>query len=109
VTEDSSDALIVHSVVDLGHNLGLTIVAEGVETEQALAALKDYGCDIAQGYYLCRPIPVGAFARWCADSRTPPASPSARNMTTAATASTLQRLVLKNVHPPATTLLRFLG
>lgn len=64
MTEDSSDALIVHSVVDLGHNLGLTIVAEGVETEQALAALKGFGCDVAQGYHLCRPVPADAFDSW---------------------------------------------
>ena len=58
MTEDRSNALIVHSVVDLGHNLGLTIVAEGVETAQALTALAGVGCDVAQGYHLGRPMPV---------------------------------------------------
>src|SRR5450759_3027393 len=43
MTEDRSNALIVHSVVDLGHNLGLTIVAEGVETAEALTALAGIG------------------------------------------------------------------
>jgi diguanylate cyclase (GGDEF)-like protein len=77
MTEDNSDALIVHSVVDLGHNLGLTIVAEGVETEQALAALKDFGCDVAQGYHLCRPVPAEAFEAWCAGRRIVPVHPAA--------------------------------
>jgi EAL domain-containing protein (putative c-di-GMP-specific phosphodiesterase class I) len=58
MTEDRSNALIVHSVVDLGHNLGLTIVAEGVETAEALTALAGVGCDVAQGYHLARPMPV---------------------------------------------------
>jgi diguanylate cyclase (GGDEF)-like protein len=75
--EDNSDALIVHSVVDLGHNLGLTIVAEGVETEQALVALKEFGCDVAQGYHLCRPIPAEAFDAWCAERRITPVHPAA--------------------------------
>jgi EAL domain-containing protein (putative c-di-GMP-specific phosphodiesterase class I) len=64
MAEDISNALIVHSVIDLGHNLGLTLVAEGVETELALTALAGYGCDVAQGYHLCRPIPVDAFDSW---------------------------------------------
>ncbi len=62
--EDRSNSLIVHSVVDLGHNLGLTIVAEGVESEQALTALRAFGCDVAQGYHLSRPIPAAALDAW---------------------------------------------
>ena len=72
MTEDRSNALIVHSVVDLGHNLGLTIVAEGVETAQALTALAGVGCDVAQGYHLARPMPVDAFDTWYATR--PPAA-----------------------------------
>ena len=64
MAEDHSNALIVHSVVELGHNLGLTLVAEGVETAHALTALAEYGCDVAQGYYLCRPITATAFDVW---------------------------------------------
>src|SRR5450759_3443759 len=66
MTEDRSNALIVHSVVDLGHNLGLTIVAEVVETAEALTALAGVGCDVAQGYHLARPMPVDAFDTWAA-------------------------------------------
>ncbi|MEO8518088.1 MAG: EAL domain-containing protein [Dermatophilaceae bacterium] len=64
MTEDHSNALIVRSVVDLGHNLGYTLVAEGVETEQALTALAGLGCDVAQGYHLSRPITAAAFDTW---------------------------------------------
>jgi diguanylate cyclase (GGDEF)-like protein len=72
MAEDPNDALIVRSVVDLGHNLGLTIVAEGVETEQALNALAGFGCDVAQGYHLSHPIPSAAFGTWCAGRRITP-------------------------------------
>ncbi len=64
MVEDRSNSLIVHSVIDLGHNLGLTIVAEGVETEAALRALAAFGCDVAQGYHLSRPLPAEALAVW---------------------------------------------
>ena len=69
MTEDPSNALIVRSVVDLGHNLGFTLVAEGVESEQTLTALAVLGCDIAQGYHLSRPITAAAFDTWCAGRR----------------------------------------
>lgn len=66
MTEHRSQAMIVHSLIELGHNLGLTMVAEGVETAAVMAALRAYGCDVAQGYYLTRPLPIGAFDDWCA-------------------------------------------
>jgi diguanylate cyclase (GGDEF)-like protein len=69
MTEDRSNALIVQSVIDLGHNLGLTIVAEGVETEEALIALTEFGCDVAQGYHLSRPIPVADLDTWMSERR----------------------------------------
>lgn len=61
---DPGNALIVHSVVELGHNLGLTAIAEGVETQQSMSALADYGCDSAQGYRISRPLPADAFLEW---------------------------------------------
>jgi diguanylate cyclase (GGDEF)-like protein len=64
MNKDASDALIVRTVVDLGHNLGLTIVAEGVENAAALQQLAAYGCDAAQGYYLSRPVAADAFDDW---------------------------------------------
>jgi EAL domain-containing protein (putative c-di-GMP-specific phosphodiesterase class I) len=53
--DSADDAAIVTSVVTLGHALGLRVVAEGVEREDQLEALRALGCDFAQGYLLCRP------------------------------------------------------
>ncbi|HEY4098556.1 MAG TPA: EAL domain-containing protein, partial [Baekduia sp.] len=53
---------------DLAHNLGLTVVAEGVEDEDALSMLVEYGCDVAQGYFFSRPQPADALTAWLADS-----------------------------------------
>ena len=64
---DPGNATIVQSVIDLGHNLGVTVVAEGVETEQVLTALAGLDCDVAQGYHLCRPLPAADFDRWFAE------------------------------------------
>ncbi|MFZ0161344.1 MAG: EAL domain-containing protein [Kineosporiaceae bacterium] len=73
MTEDRSNDMIVRSVVDLGHNLGLSTVAEGVETAEALATLTGYGCDVAQGYHLSRPLPIEEFDRWRAAAQIAPA------------------------------------
>jgi len=54
--EDRDDAMIVRSTIDLAHNLGLSTVAEGVETEQILERLLEMGCDLAQGYLISRPL-----------------------------------------------------
>jgi len=55
---DSGDAVIVRSIIDLAHNLGLEVIAEGVETEQAAQTLEGLGCDILQGFLLARPAPA---------------------------------------------------
>jgi len=67
MTESPSNALIVGSVIELGHSLGFTLVAEGVETEQVMAALAALGCDVAQGYHLSRPVTAAAFDTWLAE------------------------------------------
>ena len=59
MADDRNDAAIVRSTVELGRNLGLRVVAEGVETAAAWAHLKALGCDFAQGYYLSKPVPAG--------------------------------------------------
>lgn len=59
-----SDGVIVRSAIDLGHNLGLTVVAEGVEDSATLAALSQAGCDRAQGYHIARPMPAAQLRRW---------------------------------------------
>ena len=62
--EDNSDAAIVKSTIQLGRNLGLEVVAEGVETPNAWARLADMGCDLAQGYYLSRALDGSRFMGW---------------------------------------------
>lgn len=54
--EDPGDEAIVSGTIGLAHALGLKVVAEGVETEEQLAKLKELGCDLAQGYYLAKPL-----------------------------------------------------
>jgi len=61
---DGRNAAIVRSTIELGHNLGLTVVAEGVETEHELAELRRFGCDAAQGYLFARPMSAAALERW---------------------------------------------
>ena len=58
MSSDENDAVIVRSTIDLGHNLGLRVVAEGVEDETAMRTLGELNCDTAQGYYLGRPVPA---------------------------------------------------
>jgi EAL domain-containing protein (putative c-di-GMP-specific phosphodiesterase class I) len=58
LTQDAGDAAIVRAVVDLAHGLGLQAVAEGVEAADQALALRRLGCDIAQGYYISRPVPA---------------------------------------------------
>jgi EAL domain-containing protein (putative c-di-GMP-specific phosphodiesterase class I) len=72
MTADRSNALIVRSVVELGHNLGLTTVAEGVEDRPTLDRLGELGCDVAQGFYLCRPLPAAQLEAWFDAVRTVP-------------------------------------
>jgi diguanylate cyclase (GGDEF)-like protein len=68
--EDSpDDETIVRSVVDLGRNLGLDVVAEGVENERVWRILRQMGCSQIQGYYLTRPIPAADFPAWLAEYR----------------------------------------
>ncbi len=59
-----SDAVITRSTIDLGHNMGLMVVAEGVEDQQTLNGLMVLGCDRAQGYYISRPAPPNDILQW---------------------------------------------
>ena len=61
---DHRNAAIVRSTIELGHNLGLVVVAEGVETDHELAELQRFGCDIAQGYRFARPMPAADLEVW---------------------------------------------
>ena len=68
---DEQDEVIVRSTIDLGHNLGLVVVAEGVENNEVLERLRQLGCDIAQGYCISRPLEPGHFLSWLATTGHP--------------------------------------
>ena len=62
--ENESDQVIVKSTIQLAHNLGLTVVAEGVESAEILALLADMDADVAQGYFMSKALPIGDFEDW---------------------------------------------
>lgn len=68
----AGDATIARSVIDLGHNLGLHVVAEGVESAESLELLRELGCDSAQGYHLGRPMPLSELAVYLEAGRPSP-------------------------------------
>lgn len=65
----ASNQAIVRTTIELGHSLGLKVVAEGIETPDVWAALLRLGCDLAQGYYISRPMPVEFVADWTRTQR----------------------------------------
>lgn len=64
--KSDSDQVIVRSTIELGHKLGMRVVAEGVENESSLLLLDDFGCDHVQGFYLSKPLKSEAFISWLA-------------------------------------------
>jgi diguanylate cyclase (GGDEF)-like protein len=64
VAFDNQDIAIVRSIIDLGHNLGYKIVAEGVEHSMAWKMLNNLGCDAAQGFHISQPLPEDSFSEW---------------------------------------------
>ena len=68
MTESEADAAIVRTVIDLARNLGKQVCAEGVETEAQWNRLVEMGCDLAQGYWISRPLPADALLKWLLDS-----------------------------------------
>jgi diguanylate cyclase (GGDEF)-like protein len=97
---DESDLIIVRSTINLGHDLGLRIIAEGVEDGATLERLALLGCDLAQGYHLSRPMPADAFTAWlqhAAPHPVPPVRPAAAS--NGATPSTVGAALLDP--PPA--------
>ena len=61
---DDNDDVIVRSTIELGHNLGLRVVAEGVETQETWGRLGQLGCDTAQGFFISRPLPRVVLVEW---------------------------------------------
>jgi EAL domain-containing protein (putative c-di-GMP-specific phosphodiesterase class I) len=64
LSTDESDKIIVHSTLELAHNLGLSVVAEGIEDEPTLLWLKSLGCELAQGFFISKPLPVDILNLW---------------------------------------------
>jgi diguanylate cyclase (GGDEF)-like protein len=71
---NEAHSAVVRSIIDLGHNLALRVVGEGVETEDVLARLRECECDIAQGFLLARPMPSDALGRWLEPAERQPAA-----------------------------------
>jgi EAL domain-containing protein (putative c-di-GMP-specific phosphodiesterase class I) len=74
ITGSARGSSIAQMVVQLGHNLGLSIVAEGVEDERQAQILAALGCPLAQGFLFARPLPALALADWLATESTPNAA-----------------------------------
>ena len=74
---DGMSVSIVRSVIELGHNMGLRVVAEGVENRETLDKLVTLGCDLAQGHYVCPPMPATELTRWFRESGRGPLPPAA--------------------------------
>jgi diguanylate cyclase (GGDEF)-like protein len=75
---DPEFTTVVRSAIEMGHNLGLKVVAEGIETEGSAERLRAMHCDIAQGYLYAEPMPAGALQKWLEDkTRVPLAVPAA--------------------------------
>ena len=64
--KDADDAAIVKAIIQLGHTLQLSVIAEGVESEAQLAILRHYECDEIQGYLFCHPLPAEKFVAFAA-------------------------------------------
>jgi diguanylate cyclase (GGDEF)-like protein len=62
--ENENDMVIVRSTIELAHNLGLKVVAEGVEDQETMEILSRLGCDYAQGYHISRPVPDYELTKW---------------------------------------------
>ena len=69
MTDDRANEILVKSAIDLGHALGLTVVAEGVETAGILTALREQRCDYAQGYHISRPLEADDLFTYLSASR----------------------------------------
>ena len=81
---NADDAMIVKSMIDLGHSLNMKVVAEGIETARAMSTLADLQCDIGQGYHLCRPALAEALMQWYGQHPAHPHPPALATTTSGA-------------------------
>ena len=65
--QNKDDQIIVRSTIELAHNMGLSVVAEGIEDERTLLWLQKHNCELAQGYFISRPIKAELFQTWLKD------------------------------------------
>jgi EAL domain-containing protein (putative c-di-GMP-specific phosphodiesterase class I) len=77
MASDQSDLAIVRSTVELAHNLGLRVVAEGVEDGASQALLAMLGCDHVQGYHISRPLPAADLTSWLTHRSVTPSAKAA--------------------------------
>ena len=82
LASNQEDEILVRSTIDLGHNLGLKVTAEGVEDEESLNILKKYGCNTGQGYFISKPVPAADIETFYKESRWSPEATSAAAPTT---------------------------
>ncbi len=78
MVKSKDDPVIVRTTVTMGHNLSMEVVAEGIEDDSTLHALKEMGCDLAQGYHIARPMPAADFFAWLDQYRASPQANSKR-------------------------------
>ncbi|MGH9905086.1 MAG: EAL domain-containing protein [Pyrinomonadaceae bacterium] len=69
MVRDKDDAMIVRSTIDLGHNMGLKVVAEGIENQEELRLLKQLGCDLVQGFLVSKPLAAQDLDKWLSEYR----------------------------------------
>jgi len=70
MTRDDNDAVIVRTTIDLAHNMGRQVIAEGVESRDAYDLLEILRCDLAQGFYICKPLPESELRHWLIKEQT---------------------------------------
>lgn len=71
MTDNSASLAIPKAIIDMGHSLGLQVLAEGIESQQQMLLLKSYGCDLGQGYFLGKPMPASDMTQFLAAHPTP--------------------------------------
>lgn len=69
LSKDSNNYPIVTATITMAHDLGISVVAEGVENAEVIELLKEMGCDRVQGYYFCKPINISGFKNWLKESQ----------------------------------------